>query len=115
MVRLWSPENPTREKISSGERPSNALRMKYSGIRRPDVEARAPNVKDLPAIALGKSLLAVRPVLALAMMKDLKAVSSTPWASASDPATCRRAWTPVKPPNHASCTWLLVKAVTAAG
>src|SRR6266545_1851304 len=67
MVRLWSPENPTREKISSGERPSNALRLKYSGIRRPDVEARAPNVKDLPAIPLGKSLLAVRPVLALAV------------------------------------------------
>ena len=35
--------------------------MKYSGISRPEVEARAPNVKVLPAIAFGKSADCVRP------------------------------------------------------
>src|SRR5262245_35056251 len=114
MVRLWSPEKPTRAKTSSGPRP-NALRMKYSGIRRPEVDARDPKVNDLPAIAFGNSLDGLRPVLLLAMKNDLKATSSAPWAIASEPGTWRRAWTPVKPPNQASWTWELVNAVTAAG
>ena len=62
MVRLWSPENPTREKTSSGLRP-NAWRMKYSGIRRPEVEAREPKVNDLPAISFGNSFDGLRPGL----------------------------------------------------
>src|SRR5712692_2283345 len=120
MVRLWSPENPTRENTSSGERPPKCWRMKYSGIRRPEVDAREPKVKDLPAMSLGKSdaglrPVLIRPVLALAMKNDLKARSSAPCAIASESGTCLRACTPVKPPNHASWTWLLVKAVTAAG
>ncbi len=41
--------------------------MKYSGISRPEVEAREPKVKVLPAIAFGKSVVRVRPVLVLAM------------------------------------------------
>jgi hypothetical protein len=67
MVRLWSPENPTREKISSGALPPKACRMKNSGISRPEVEARAPKVKDLPATAFGNSLAGFSPVLLLAI------------------------------------------------
>src|SRR5712692_1915570 len=114
MVRLWSPENPTRAKTSSGLLP-NALRMKYSGIRRPEVDARDPKVNDLPAMSFGNSLVGCRPVLVLAMTNDLNATSSAPCAIASEPGTWRRACTPVKPPNQASWTWPLVNAVTAAG
>src|ERR1700704_1023866 len=114
MVRLWSPEKPTREKTSSGPRP-NAFLTKYSGISRPEVEARDPKVKDLPAIAFGNSLDGASPVLVLAMKNDLNATSSAPCAIASEPATWRRACTPVNPPNQASWTWPLVNAVTAAG
>ena len=67
MVRLWSPEKPTRVNTSSGVLPGNASRMKYSGISRPDVEARDPKVKVLPAIAFGKSADFMRPVFVLAM------------------------------------------------
>src|SRR5262249_3185029 len=88
--------------------------MKYSGINRPEVEARDPKVNDLPAMSFGNSLDGVRPVLVLAMMNDLNATSSAPCAIASEPGTWRRACTPVKPPNQANCTWPLVNAVTAA-
>lgn len=54
-------------KTSSGVLPGKASRMKYSGISRPEVEAREPKVKVLPAIAFGKSVVRVRPVLVLAM------------------------------------------------
>src|SRR5262249_35132707 len=114
MVRLWSPENPTRANTSSGPRP-NALRMKYSGISRPEVDARDPNVNDFPAPPLENPGDGASPVLVLATIKDWKATPSAPCAIASDPGTCRRAWTPVNPPNQASWTWPLVNAVTAAG
>ena len=69
-----------------GAAPPNALRMKYSGIRRPEVEAREPKVKDLPAISFGNSLEGLSPVLVLAMTNDLNATSSAPCAIASEPA-----------------------------
>lgn len=41
--------------------------MKYSGISRPEVEARAPNVKVLSRMSFGKSFSGFSPVAALAM------------------------------------------------
>jgi len=79
------------------------------------VDARAPKVKLRPAIPIGNASAFASPSLVFAMKKLRNRVSSTPCAMASDPGTARRACTPVKPPNQASCTWLLVNAVTAAG
>ena len=43
-----------------------------------------------------------------------KQMDATPWAIATDPGTSALALTPDSPPNHASCTWLFLNAVTAA-
>ena len=77
-------------------------------------------MKLWPAMSFGKSLDGWRPVFAkpvfvLAIRYVLKAASSAPCAIAWEPGTALRAWTPVKPPNQASCTCPLVNAVTAAG
>jgi hypothetical protein len=42
------------------------LRMKYSGIRRPEVDCAEPNVNFLPLSAIGKSSLFASPRLLLA-------------------------------------------------
>src|SRR5262249_17544265 len=91
MVGLGWREKPTREKISSGDLPPNARRMKNSGMTRPEVEARDPKLNDFPAISFGKSAVAASPVLALAMNRLLKFTSSAPCAIASDPAAPLRA------------------------
>ncbi len=69
--------------------------MKSSGISRPEVEARAPNVKVFPAMAFGKSVSGFSPVAALAMRSVLNAASSAPCAIAWALGTALRAWTPV--------------------
>ena len=63
MVREWSPEKPTRLNTSSGDLPPNRWRKKNSGISRPEVEAREPKVKDLPAMILRELLGRLQPRL----------------------------------------------------
>ena len=115
MVVSWLPLKPGAPPLKSLSF-TPAWERNHCGISRPEVELSEPKVKRRPLRTSSSFcwLIGLMPLRALAMKMLWKFTSMSRWAITRAPGFCRRACTPVRPPNHTRSRLPVRKALTAA-